>query len=57
LLNSGAHLFTMMPRPWGAEKGETRVKEVLQEGFELLKMGWEKDQLALKHSVVGVLLD
>lgn len=55
--NSGAHLFTMMPRPWGAECGEGRVKEVLEEGFELLKMGWEKDELALTPSVVGVLMD
>ena len=37
--------------------GESRVKEVLEEGFALLKMGWEKDELALKHSIVGVLLD
>jgi hypothetical protein len=47
----------MMPRPWGAESGEGRVKEVLKEGFELLEMGWEKDELALKHSVVGILMD
>jgi hypothetical protein len=47
----------MMPRPWTAESGESRVKEVLEEGFELLKMGWEKDELALKHSIVGVLMD
>ena len=47
----------MMPRPWTAEVGEGRVKEVLEEGFELLKMGWEKDELALKQSIVGVLMD
>lgn len=47
----------MMPRPWTAEKGEGRVKEVLEEGFELLKMGWERDNLALRHSVVGVLME
>lgn len=47
----------MMPRPWTAESGEAGVKEVLEEGFELLKMGWEKDELALKRSVVGVLMD
>ncbi|GAB7322023.1 hypothetical protein MBLNU13_g03076t2 [Cladosporium sp. NU13] len=43
--------------PWTAESGEAGVKEVLEEGFELLKMGWEKDELALKRSVVGVLMD
>ena len=47
----------MMPRPWGAECGEGRGKEILEEGFELLKMGWERNELALKHSVVGVLMD
>jgi len=47
----------MMPRPWTAEAGESRVKEVLKEAFELLKMGWEKDEFALKQSVVGPLMD
>jgi len=54
---SGAHLFTIMPTAWKGMAGESRVKEVLEEGFALLKMGWEKDELALKHSIVGVLLD
>jgi hypothetical protein len=54
---SGAHLFTIMPRAWIAEGSENKVKEVLEEGFQLLKMGWEKDELALKHSIVGVLMD
>jgi hypothetical protein len=54
---SGAHLFTIMPMAWSAEVGEARVKEVLEEGFALLKMGWEKDELALKHSIVGTLMD
>jgi predicted Ser/Thr protein kinase len=45
-----------MPMAWEAEIGESQVKEVLEEGFELLKMGWEKDELALKHSIVGSLM-
>ena len=53
----GAHLFVIMPMAWQAEIGESKVKEVLEEGSELLKMGWEKDELALKHSIVGVLMD
>lgn len=47
----------MMPRPWTAERGEARVKEVLEEGYDLLKMGWEKDELALKRSIMGALMD
>ena len=47
----------IMPMAWQAEIGESKVKETLQEGFELLKMGWEKDSLALKSSIVGVLMD
>lgn len=47
----------MMPRPWKAEKGEESVKEVLEEGFELLKMGWGKDVAALRRSIVGILMD
>lgn len=47
----------IMPMAWQAEIGENKVKEVLEEGFELLKMGWEKDELALKHSIVGVLME
>lgn len=57
LLKSAVHLFTVMPRPWTAEKGEGRVKEVLEQGFELLKMGWEKDENSLRRSIVGVLMD
>lgn len=47
----------IMPMAWQAEIVENKVKEVLEEGFELLKMGWEKDELALKHSIVGVLME
>jgi aminoglycoside phosphotransferase (APT) family kinase protein len=52
-----AHLFTMMPRAWKAEAGEGKVKAVLREGFELLKIGWERDEAALRKSVVGVLME
>jgi hypothetical protein len=47
----------IMPMAWRVEIGESKVREALQEGFELLKMGWEKDELALKHSIVGALMD
>lgn len=57
LWNSGAHAFTIMPKVWTAESGEDRVKRVLEEGFELLRMGWEKDEAALKHAIVGDLMD
>jgi hypothetical protein len=46
-----------MPRLWTTEKGEGRVKEVLEQGFEFLKMGWEKDETSLRRSIVGVLMD
>jgi aminoglycoside phosphotransferase (APT) family kinase protein len=52
-----AHLFTMMPRAWTAEAGEEKVKAALQQGFELLKMGWERDEAALKNSIVGALME
>ena len=54
---SGAHLFVIMPTAWKAEVDESKIKEVLEEGFELLRMGWEKDELALKNSIVGILMD
>lgn len=47
----------IMPMAWQAEIGEVKAKEVVEEGFALLKMGWEKDELALKQSIVGVLMD
>jgi len=47
----------MMPRPWTAEEGEGKVKEVLEQGFGLLKMGREKDENSLRRSIVGVLMD
>lgn len=47
----------IMPTAWKAEVGESRIKEVLEEGLELLRMGWEKDELALKRSIVGFLMD
>lgn len=53
----GAHLFTMMPRAWTAEVGEEKVKKLLREGFDLLKMGWENDEAALKNSIVRELMD
>jgi aminoglycoside phosphotransferase (APT) family kinase protein len=53
----GAHLLTMMPRAWTAEAGEGKVKVALQQGFELLKFGWEKDEAALKGSIVGALME
>jgi hypothetical protein len=46
-----------MPTAWKGEVGESKIKEVLEEGSELLKIGWEKDELALKRSIVGVLMD
>lgn len=46
-----------MPMAWQAEIGESKIKEVLQESFELIKMGWAKDELALKQSIVGDLMD
>ena len=52
-----AHLFTMMPRAWKAETGEEKVKAALQQGFELLKMGWERDEAGLRNSIVGVLME
>lgn len=55
-LDRGAHLMTIVPQVWTAEVGGGRVKEVVNEGFELLKMGWEKDDSILKHSIVGPLM-
>jgi len=40
-----------------AGKGEGKVKEALKQGFELLKIGWEKDENSLRRSIVGVLID
>ena len=53
----GAHLFTVMPQVWTAEVGDEKVKEVVEEGFGLLKMGWEKDEVALKRSAAGPLIE
>ena len=52
-----AHFFTIMPRAWMAEVGEEKVKAALQQGFELLKIGWERDEAALRKSIVGVLME
>ena len=54
--NRGAHLFTIAPRAWTAEVGDDKLKQVVAEGFELLKVGWEKDEVALRQSVVGPLM-
>lgn len=56
-LNRGAHLFTIVPQVWTTEVGDEKVKEVVEEGFRLLKMGWEQDEVALKRSVVGPLIE
>ena len=56
-IRMAAHLFTIMPRAWMAEVGEEKVKAALQQGFELLKIGWERDEAALRKSIVGVLME
>ena len=53
----GAHFFTIMPRAWMPEFGETKVRLALEQGFELLKIGWERDEAALRKSIVGVLME
>jgi len=52
-----AHLFTMMPRAWTEEAGKEKVEAALQQGFELLKIGWERDEAALRKSIVGALME
>ena len=52
-----AHLFTMMPKAWKAEAGEEKVKAALQQGYELLKTGWQRDEADLRNSIVGVLME
>ncbi|CAG8617461.1 4915_t:CDS:2 [Scutellospora calospora] len=49
----GAHLFTIMPRAWTAEYGEEKVGLALQQGLELLKIGWKRDEAALRKSIDG----
>lgn len=48
--------MTIVPQVWTAEAGDSKTKGVVKEGFELLKMGWEQDELALKQSAVGTLI-
>ncbi|KAM0719683.1 hypothetical protein Q7P37_003814 [Cladosporium fusiforme] len=52
----GAHLVTMMPRAWKAEAGEDGVMNGVEEGVELIRMGWERDEDGLRKSAVGILM-
>lgn len=51
----GAHLVTMMPRAWREEAGDDGVKKGVEEGVQLIRMGWEKDEEGLRRSAVGTL--
>ncbi|KAG6333445.1 hypothetical protein ID866_5647 [Astraeus odoratus] len=50
----GAHLVVLTPRfGWG---GRERTREVVQEGVDLLELGWTGSEPSLRESVVGALL-
>lgn len=52
----GAHLVTMMPRAWEGEAGQEGVRKGVDEGVELIRMGWERDERVLEKSAVGLLV-
>ena len=52
----GVHLFVIMPRAWSNEANPERIKEIVKVGAELIRIGWEKDEAALRESVVGSLM-
>lgn len=55
----GAHLMVMMPTAWSVrseEASEEQVKEQLKVADRLLKMGVERDEKALRRSIIAPLL-
>ncbi|KAG6333896.1 hypothetical protein ID866_5181 [Astraeus odoratus] len=50
----GAHLVVWPPRvAWG---GRERTREVVQEGVDLLELGWTGSEPSLRESIVGTLM-
>lgn len=52
----GAHLFVIMPMAWSSEASPEQVSAAAEEGREFVRMGWEKDEEALRKSVVNPLM-
>lgn len=51
----GAHLVVMGPMGWAKTAGDLGVRELAEEGVELIRTGWSKDVATLKDSMVGTL--
>lgn len=52
----GSHLFVIMPRAWASEGSPEQIKNAAAEGREFVRMGWERDEEALRRSVLAPLL-
>ena len=52
----GAHLLVIMPRAWGTEGGDEKVREVAGIGAELVRLGCKRSADELQRSIVNPLL-
>lgn len=52
----GAHLFVIMPFAWKNEAMTEQIEEAAVDGREFVRMGWERDEEALRKSVLAPLL-
>ena len=52
----GAHLVVMMPKAWASEATPDRIKDVVAEGVELIRLGWTRDDAGLRRSIVSSLV-
>lgn len=52
----GAHLLVIMPRAWASEAAAEEIAGAAAEGREFVRMGWERDEVALRRSVLSPLM-
>lgn len=52
----GAHLLVIMPNAWANEATTEEIAAAVAEGVEFVRMGWERDEEALRRSVLAPLM-
>ena len=55
-IRMGAHFTVIMPNAWSNETTDQRLRDVLEIGADLIRMGWEKDTKSLRTSIIGTLI-
>lgn len=56
-IRAGAHLVTFGPGVWRNMIGEEKLKTLVSNGVQLIKAGWERDDVALSKTMLKSLMN